>query len=193
MTEKEKAAAGLWYNANNDSTLIHERLCAKDLCSDFNMLRHHDEEEKNEILSRLFSYKGFDCLIMAPLYCELGYNISIGDNFYANHNLVIIDSARVTIGNNVFIGPNVGIYCTEYPIDYTQRNLGLERARSITIGNNVWIGGGTQIYPGANIGDGTVIGIGSVVMSDIPKNVIAAGNPCHILHDTKQSSPIQPD
>lgn len=186
MTEKEKAASGEWYDANNDTTLIQERLYAKDLCFDYNTLRVHDEEERNEILSRLLFDVGFNCLIMSPFHCDLGYNISIGDNFFANHNLVIIDSAKVSIGDNVFIGPNVGIYCAEHPVGVRQRNLGLERAKSITIGNNVWIGGGVQICPGVNIGSGTVIGAGSVVISDVPDNVVAAGNPCHIIREIIQ-------
>lgn len=187
MTEKEKAARGEWYDANNDPTLIQERLYAKDLCFDYNAIRVHDEEEKNEILSSLLGGIGFNSLILAPFYCDLGYNITIGDNFFANHNLVIIDSARVSIGDNVFIGPNVGIYCAEHPIDIQHRNLGLERAKDITIGNNVWIGGGVQICSGVRIGDGAVIGAGSVVVRDIPANVVAAGNPCRVLHEIEQN------
>lgn len=186
MTEKEKAANGEWYDANNDTTLIQERLYAKDLCFDYNSLRIYDEEEKNEILSKLLFDVGSNCQILSPFNCNLGYNISIGDNFFANHNLVIIDSAKVTIGDNVFIGPNVGIYCAEHPVDIKRRNLGLERAKAITIGNNVWIGGGVQICPGVNIGSGTVIGAGSVVVSDVPDNMIAIGNPCRVIREVIQ-------
>lgn len=117
MTEKGKAARGEWYYQDNDPILIRELLYAKDLCYNFNALRVCEEEEKEKILSKLFFDIGFNCLIMAPFYCDMGYNISIGDNFYANHNLVIIDTAKVTIGDNVFIGPNVGIYCAEHPIE----------------------------------------------------------------------------
>lgn len=186
MTEKGKAARGEWYYPDNDPILIRELLYAKDLCYDFNALRVCEEEEKEKILSKLFFDIGFNCLIMAPFYCDMGYNISIGDNFYANHNLVIIDTAKVTIGDNVFIGPNVGIYCAEHPIEIKRRNLGLEKAGPITIGNNVWIGGGVQICPGVKIGEGSVIGAGSVVISDIPCNVVAAGNPCHVIREIIQ-------
>ena len=186
MTEKEEAARGEWYDPDNDPTLIRELLYAKDLCYDFNALRVFEEEEKEKILSKLFFDIGFNCLIMAPFYCDMGYNISIGDNFYANHNLVIIDTAKVAIGDNVFIGPNVGIYCAEHPIEIKRRNLGLEKAGPITIGNNVWIGGGVQICPGVKIGEGSVIGAGSVVISDIPCNVVAAGNPCHVIREIIQ-------
>ena len=186
MTEKEKAARGEWYDANNDTTLIQERLYAKDLCYNYNSLRFHSEEEQHEILSKLLFDTGFNCQITAPFYCDLGYNISVGDNFFANHNLVIIDSARVTIGDNVFIGPNVGIYCAEHPIDIKRRNLGLERAKAITIGNNVWIGGGVHICPGVKIGDGAVIGAGSIVINGIPDNVVAVGNPCRVIRKIEQ-------
>lgn len=186
MTEKEKAANGEWYDANNDITLIQERLYAKDLCFDYNSLRIYDEEKKNGILSKLFFDVGSNCQILSPFNCDLGYNISVGDNFFANHNLVIIDSAKVTIGDNVFIGPNVGIYCAEHPIDIMRRNLGLERAKAITIGNNVWIGGGVHICPGVKIGDGAVIGAGSIVINDIPDNVVAVGNPCRVIRKIEQ-------
>ena len=110
----------------------------------------------------------------------MGYNISIGDNFYANHNCVILDEAEVTFGNQVFIGPNVGIYTAGHPIDVERRNKHLEFARPIKIGNNVWIGGNVCILPGVTIGDNVTIGAGSVVTKDIPSNVTAFGNPCKV-------------
>ncbi|RYD94141.1 MAG: sugar O-acetyltransferase, partial [Sphingomonadales bacterium] len=109
------------------------------------------------------------------------FNIEIGDDFYANVNLVILDGAKVTIGNNVFIAPNVGLYTAGHPLDVTRRNAGLEYALPITIGNNVWIGGGVSIMPGVTIHDGAVIGSGAVVTRDIPANVIAAGNPARVI------------
>ena len=116
----------------------------------------------------------------SSFYCDLGFNITIGENFYANHNFVILDEAEVIIGDNVFIGPNVGIYTAGHPINVETRNNGLEFAKTIKIGNNVWIGGSVCIMPGVTIGDNVTIGGGSVVTKDIPSNVTAFGNPCRV-------------
>ena len=107
--------------------------------------------------------------------------IEVGDNFYVNHNCVILDGAKVTFGDNVFIAPNCGFYTAGHPIDYEQRNQGLEYAYPITVGSNVWIGGNCVILPGVTIGDNCVIGAGSVVNRDIPSGSIAVGNPCRVL------------
>lgn len=113
--------------------------------------------------------------------CDYGYNIEIGENFYANTNLVILDAAKVRVGDNVFIAPHVGIYTAGHPLDIGQRNAGLEYARPITIGNNVWIGGHVVLLPGVSIGDNTTIGAGSVVTKNMPANVLAVGNPCRVI------------
>ena len=112
--------------------------------------------------------------------CDYGYNIEIGENFYANHNLIILDAGKVKIGDNVFIAPNCNIYTASHPVDIIQRNKGLEYANPVKIGNNVWIGGNVTILPGVTIGDNCTIGAGSVVTKDIPANSIAYGNPCKV-------------
>ena len=117
-------------------------------------------------------------MIEPPFYVDYGKNICIGRGFYANHNLVILDGATVTIGNNVFIGPNCTISTAGHPFEVKLRREGLEYAKSITIGSNVWIGMGTQICPGVTIGDNAVIGAGSVVTGDVPAGWLAFGNPC---------------
>lgn len=183
MTEKEKSALGVLYDANYDEELITERLAAMELCHDYNDLRPSQYDEKDAVLSRLLGRKGKRCIINAPFHCDLGYNIEVGDNFFANYNFVVLDAAKVVIGDNVFIAPNVGIYTAGHPLDAEKRNLGLEYAFPVTIGNDVWIGGGVQICPGVTIGDGTVIGAGSVVTSDIPARVLAAGNPCRVIRE----------
>ena len=119
--------------------------------------------------------------IISPFYCDYGYHIRIGHNFFANTNLVILDGADVTIGDNVFIAPHVGIYTAGHPLDIGRRNAGLEYAYPIRIGNNVWIGGNVVILPGVTIGDGAVIGAGSVVTRDVPAHTLAVGNPCRPL------------
>ena len=150
------------------------------MCFDYNNLRPKELEKKNEILKKLFKKTGEEFYIESPFYCDYGFNITIGENFYANHNLVILDVCEVIFGDNVFIGPNVGIYTAGHPINVELRNKGLEFGKKIKIGNNVWIGGSVCICPGVTIGDNVTIGAGSVVTKNIPSNVTAFGNPCKV-------------
>lgn len=181
MTEKEKAQAGMLYDANYNSALAQERLACKDLCYEYNQLRPSQTEERKAVLKRILGKTGENLWIEQDFWCDYGYNIELGENFYANHNLVILDAAKVIFGDNCFIAPNCGFYTAGHPFDVEQRNAGLEIALPITVGNNVWIGGGVSVMPGVSIGDGTVIGGGSVVTKDIPAGVVAAGNPCRVI------------
>ncbi|MHA6528755.1 sugar O-acetyltransferase [Paenibacillus sp. BAC0078] len=187
MTEKEKAQKGLLYDNNNDKQLVEERLQAKELCYDYNHLRPSRIAEREAMIRELFAKTGTKFLIEQPFLCDQGYNIEIGENFYCNHNCVMLDAAKVTFGDNVFIAPNVGFYTAGHPLDAEQRNQGLEIAYPITVGNNVWIGGGVSVLPGVSIGDNTVIGAGSVVTRDIPSGVIAAGNPCRVIREITEA------
>jgi len=181
MTEKEKMLAGMLYDANYDKELLAERTKAKDLCYEYNRLRPSDEEGQQRLMQRLLGRtKGAFCIV-APFWCDYGYNISVGENFFANHNTVILDGAKVTFGNNVFVAPNCGFYTAGHPIDAERRNQGLEYARPITVGDNVWIGAGVHVMPGVTIGSNVVIGGGSVVVKDIPDNSVAVGNPCKVI------------
>ena len=182
MTDKEKMIAGLLYDSL-DKTLCEERMCAKLLCRKFNGLMPDDTEGRIAVLRDLLGKTGDEFWIEQPFLCDYGSNIEVGERFYANYNLVILDCAKVTIGDNVFIAPNVGIYTAAHPIIAEQRNSGAEYAAPITIGSNVWIGGGVQICPGVAIGDNTVIGAGSVVTKDIPSGVVAAGVPCKVIRE----------
>ena len=181
MTEKEKMLAQKMYDANYDEALLAERVKAKELCYDFNQLRPSDEAGQRAILKKLLGKTGKNFIITAPFWCDYGYNIELGENFYANHNLVILDGGKVTFGDNVFVAPDCGFHTAGHPIDYERRNQGLEYAYPITVGNNVWIGAGVQVMPGVTIGDNVVIGGGSVVVKDIPSNSVAVGNPCKVI------------
>lgn len=181
MTEKEKARLGLLYDANYDEELLAERRRCKELCFQFNQLSPLKELEQKEIIGKLFGKTKENFCVTAPFYCDYGYNIEIGENFYSNHNLVILDGAKVEIGDNVFIVPNCCITTAGHPINIDERNRGLEYAYPIKIGNNVWIGAGANILPGVTIGDNVTIGAGSVVNKSIPANSIAVGNPCKVI------------
>lgn len=187
MTEKEKAEKGLLYDNNNDKQLMEERLQAKEQCYDYNLLRPGMMSEREDIIRKLFAKTGEKFLIEQPFVCDQGYNLEIGDNFYCNHNCVMLDAAKITFGNNVFIAPNCGFYTAGHALDVEQRNQGLEVAYPITVGNNVWIGGGVSVLPGVTIGDNTIIGAGSVVTKDIPSGVIAAGNPCRVIREITEA------
>lgn len=183
MTEREKMSAGMLYNSMADKSLLNDRQKAKKLCREYNDADPLDMEKRTEIMSRILGKAGGNFWIEQPFLCDYGYNIEVGENFYANYNLVVLDCAKVTIGDNVFIAPNVGIYTAGHPITADQRNSGLEYAYPITIGSNVWIGAGTHICPGVTIGDNVVIGAGSVVTKDIPPNTVAYGVPCKAVRE----------
>ena len=179
-SEKEKMISGKPYKAFGDE-LLAERQYAKEMIFDFNSLRPNQIDERNEILKRLLGKTKDKYFIEPPFRCDYGYNIEIGENFYSNYNLIILDCAPVKIGDNVLIGPNVSIYTAGHPLHYEIRNQEYEYAFPMIIGDNVWIGGNVVINPGVSIGENSVIGSGSVVTKDIPNNVIAIGNPCKVL------------
>lgn len=182
MTEKEKMQRQMLYDANCDDELLEESKRAKDVCYDFNRLHPSDTKNQIKLLKNFFGSTKEQFCIVAPFWCDYGYNISIGKNFFTNHNTVILDGGKVTFGDNVFIAPNCGFYTVGHPIDSERRNKGLEYAYPITVGNNVWIGAGVQVMPGVTIGNNVVIGGGSVVVKDIPSNSVAVGNPCKVIH-----------
>lgn len=181
MTEREKMQQGLLYDANYDAKLLAERARCKDLCFAFNQLKPSLVAEQEQIIRRLLGKTGRKFCITAPFWCDYGCNIEIGENFYTNHNCVILDGAKVTFGDNVFVAPNCTFSTAGHPLDAEQRNQGLEYAYPITVGDNVWFGASVTVLPGVTIGSNVVIGAGSLVNRDIPDGVVAVGNPCRVL------------
>ena len=186
MTEKEKMLKGLIYDAAADPQLLEERMKCKEWCGDYNDLRPSQTEARASLLRRILGTVKGELLIEQPFCCDYGYNVHVGENFYANYNLVILDEAPVTFGDNVFIAPFCGFYTAGHPLDAAERNRGLEYARPIAVGNNVWFGANVTVLPGVTIGDNCVIGAGSVVNKDIPAGTMAAGNPCRVIKSINQ-------
>ncbi len=177
MSEKEKMLNGELYDANNDKLLIQERINCKKLCYQYNNISPEKTTERNNLIKQILGKTQNQFLIEQPFICDYGYNIEIGENFYSNHNLTILDCAKITFGDNVFIGPNCAFYTAFHPLDYKTRNKGLEYAKPIKVGNNVWFGGNVVVLYGVTIGNNVVIGAGSLVNKDIPDNCVVAGVP----------------
>ncbi len=187
MNEKEKMLSGLLYDAYNAKDLYEERVKCKSLCHEYNNIEPSNIDKRNDLIKKILGKTGKSFLIEQTFLCDYGYNIEIGENFYSNHNLIILDPAKVTFGDNVFIGPNCAFYTPVHPLDYKTRNKGLEYAYPIKVGNNVWFGGNVVVLPGVTIGDNSVIGAGSVVVKDIPPNTLAFGNPCRPIRELKEN------
>lgn len=181
MTEREKMERGMWYDANFDEELLELRTKCKDLCAEYNRLMPSQTERQAEILRQLLADAPDGSVITAPFWCDYGFHIHLGEQFYSNHNCVMLDAAEIRFGKYVFVGPNCGFYTSGHPMNIAQRNAGQEDAKPIAVGDNVWIGGGVSVLPGVTIGSNTVIGAGSVVNRDIPAGVLAAGNPCRVI------------
>lgn len=180
MTIREKMKAGKLYTDLAEG-LPEERLYCKELIYDYNHSRPSEEAKRREILDRLLGGLGKDAWIEPPFRLAYGSHTHIGDNFYANFNLVIVDDTDVYIGNNVMVAPNVTITATGHPVHPDLRRHGEQFSFQVHIGDYVWLGAGAIILPGVTIGDNSVIGAGSVVTRDIPANVVAVGNPCRVL------------
>jgi maltose O-acetyltransferase len=176
--EKMKMRSGELYVAN-DEQLTKDRKRAKLLCHRYNQ---NVVDLDRATLSELFGY-ATDAYLEPPFFCDYGFNIRLGNNVYANHNLVILDCAEVSLGDNVFLGPNVVLSTAGHPIDPVVRSSGLEFAKPIRIGNNVWVGANVVVLPGVEIGDNVTVGAGSVVNKSLPANCVAVGNPCRVLRE----------
>ena len=186
MTQKERMLANLPYKAWMDG-LEDERIENRRKIYEYNHLPPEQWDRRTEILKSILGKTGEVVHINEPFHCDYGYNIEVGENFFANYNLVILDVGKVRIGDNAQIAPNVSIYTAGHPVHPQSRNSGYEYGIDVTIGNNVWIGGNVCIMPGVTVGDNVVIGAGSVVTKDLPDNVIAVGNPCRVVREITEA------
>ena len=179
MTNKQRRDAEMAYIY--DRELAQDMRQSRILLNTLNKADYTDYSTIRRTVKELLGGSDDSTMINPPFYCDYGKNIFVGKNFFANFNCTILDVARVTIGDNCFLAPGVGIYTAGHPIHPDVRNAGPEYGIGITIGDNVWIGAQSVICPGVHIGSGVVIGAGSVVTHDIPDMVVAAGNPCRVI------------
>ena len=178
MNNIERRDAGMAYIS--DDSVMEQQKKARILTQKLNTMDRSDFKALGEVVKELLG-KSEGAWINPPFYCDYGFNIEVGSNFFANYNCTMLDVARITIGDNCFMAPNVAIYTAGHPIHPDSRNSMYEYGIPVTIGDNVWIGGNVVICPGVTIGSNCVIGAGSVVTKDIPDWSIAAGNPCKVI------------
>jgi maltose O-acetyltransferase len=178
MTNKQRRDAQMAYIAD-DSVWKEMQVCRRKL-QKLNVMDRSDLEGIQEAVKDLFG-KSEDAMVNPPFYCDYGKHIEVGKNFFANYNCTILDVAKVKIGDNCQMAPNVAIYTAGHPLHPVSRNSSYEYGKEVTIGDNVWIGGNAVICPGVHIGNNVVIGAGSVVTKDIPDWYVAAGNPCRLI------------
>ncbi len=167
----------------DDPDLLRESNRAAVLTAQFNATAGDDHAERLRILRELLGSFGEGSVIRPPLRCDYGYQTHIGQRTFANWGLILLDVGRITIGDDVQIGPNVQLLTATHPIEPEPRQAKWEASKPITLGNNVWLGGGVIVCPGVTIGDNTVVGAGAVVVRDLPPNVVAVGNPARIVRE----------
>lgn len=179
-TEKEKMLAGELYDAS-DPVLAEERMRARRLVRLFNQTLETDGDLRRQLLSELLGKAGKGTYIEPTFRCDYGYNIEVGDGFFANFDGVILDVCKVKIGKNCQMAPGVHIYTATHPVDAFERIKGAEFGKPVTIGNNAWLGGRAVIVPGVTIGHNVTVAAGAVVTKDVPDNVVVGGNPARII------------
>ncbi len=178
MTNRERRDAGLAY-ISDESIMAEQAECRK-ILQKLNFMDRSDFAGIRSVVKELLG-KSDGAFINPPFYCDYGKHIETGKNFFANYNCTLLDVARIRIGDNCQMAPNVAIYTAGHPMHPMSRNSAYEYGKEVTIGDNVWIGGNTVICPGVHVGDNVVIGAGSVVTKDIPDWSMAAGNPCKVI------------
>jgi maltose O-acetyltransferase len=179
MTQYERMTKGMAYISDED--IFERQKPARRLTQKLNTMDRADFEGIQEVTRQLLGRCGKQVMINPPFYCDYGYRIEVGENFFANYNTCMLDTGKIVIGDNCFLAPNVSIYTAGHPLHPDSRNSMYEYGADVTIGDNVWIGGNTVICPGVTIGNHCVIGAGSVVTKDVPDWSLAAGNPCRVI------------
>ncbi|MCA0989731.1 maltose acetyltransferase domain-containing protein [Guptibacillus hwajinpoensis] len=179
-TEREKMVSGELYRPD-DRQLLGDRLHARKITRLYNQTIETDLEERTRLLKTFFGSTKQNIYIEPTFKCDYGYNIHVGENFFANFDCVFLDICEIRFGDNCMLAPGVHIYAATHPLDPTERNSGQEYGKPVLIGDNVWIGGGAIINPGVTIGDNAVIASGAVVVKDVPANVVFGGNPARVL------------
>lgn len=199
MTELQKMVSGKLYDST-DAELRHISAIAHGLCLKYNNTFEEEIQKRQEIIDELIPNKGTGVYLQGPIYFDYGCFTILGNNFYANFNLTVLDSCPVKIGDNVMIGPNCSLLTAVHPMRYQDRNMRIkedgslfdyEYAKPITIGSNCWLGGNVTVIGGVSIGEGCVIGAGSVAIKDIPENCFAAGNPCRVIRPITDADRIE--
>lgn len=187
----ENLHKGNWVYGFDDE--IHRMLLEnEERCFELNSLSPLRVEERKAIIRNIFGSIGEPFTLHSPFHCDFGKHIHIGRNFTGNFNLTILDEGVVTIGDNVFIGPNCGIYTINHALLSEQRNVGVMRAKPVTIGDNVWLGANVTVLPGVTVGEGCVIGAGSVVTGDLPPFSLCVGNPCRVIRRITEADRVTP-
>ena len=172
--------AGDLYDAS-DPELVAARERARGLTREYNRTEATERERRRELLDDLFGSVGDGVEVEPPFRCDYGSNLHVGENFYANFDCVVLDAARVEVGDDCQLAPGVHIYTATHPLDAADRTAGPEYAEPVTLGDDVWVGGRAVVNPGVTVGDGAVVGSGSVVTDDVPAGVVVAGNPARLI------------
>lgn len=183
---QEKMHGGEIYDPNNESILQVQMDCLE-LLYEYNQTRPHEQQRRQELLHRMFAQIGENCYIEPPFHANWGgHHVHFGKNVYANFNLTLVDDTHIFVGDYTMFGPNVTVATAGHPVLPQLRRRGLQYNMPVHIGTNCWIGAGAILLPGITIGDNVVVGAGSVVTKDLPDNVVAVGNPCHILRPVNE-------
>ena len=186
MTIQEKMHSGALY-LPTDEALLQEQLTCLDRLYDFNQTRPTELERREALLREMFAEIGEGCCIEPPLHANWGgRHVHFGRNIYANFNLTLVDDTHIYVGDCTMFGPNVVVATAGHPILPELREKLYQYNAPVHIGRNCWLGAGVIVVPGVTIGDNVVVGAGSVVIKDIPSNVIAVGNPCKILREVNE-------
>jgi maltose O-acetyltransferase len=181
-TETERMVAGEPYDPS-DPALVADRERARDLTRRYNATSEAESGHRERLLRELFDAVGEDPAVKPPVRCDYGYNVAVGDDFFANYGCVFLDATSISFGDRCMLGPGVHVYAVTHPIDPDERATGRERGRPVTVRDDVWIGGRAVLNPGVTVGDGAVVASGAVVTEDVPARTVVGGNPARVIRE----------